>query len=94
MRFKELVSEGPIDFIRQNWDKGADAADKVLTPRRWGSDSPSSSRVQKKTTSSPVKIDVNNKREVLAILNAVDREKISPSQQQLLDMLKNQVAKV
>ncbi len=93
MRFKELVSEGPIDFIRQNWDKGADAADKILTPSRWGKDS-SAAPLKKKTTDSPVKIDVHNKRDVIAILNAVDQGKISPSQQQLLDMLKNQVAKV
>ncbi len=92
MRFKELVSEGPIDFIKQNWDKGADAADKVLTPRRWGTDSSSSTRAQKKTSTSPVKIDVHNKREVIEILNAVDQEKLSPSQQQLLDMLKNQIS--
>ena len=94
MRFKELVSEGPIDFIRQNWDKGADAVDKVLTPRRWGTTSPSSAPSKKKITNSPVKIDVHNKREVIEILNAVDQEKLSPSQQQLLDMLKNQIAKV
>lgn len=92
MRFKELVSEGPIDFIRQNWDKGADTVDKVLTPRRWGTDSPSAAPSKKKTTDSPVKIDVHNKREVIEILNAVDQEKLSPSQQQLLDMLKNQIS--
>jgi len=94
MRFNELISEGPIDSIRQNWNKGADAVDKAFTPSRWGKDSPSTSSSQKKTAVSPVKIDVHNKQEVITILNAVDQEKISPSQQQLLDMLKNQISKI
>ena len=94
MRFNELISEGPIDSIKQNWNKGADAVDKAFTPSRWGKDSSSTPRAQKKTAASPVKIDVHNKGEVIAILNAVDQEKLSPSQQQLLDMLKNQISKL
>lgn len=93
MRFNELISEGPIDSIRQNWNKGADAVDKAFTPSRWGTDAPSTSPSQKKT-SSPLKIDTYNKGEVIKILNAVDQEKISPSQRQLLDMLKNQISKL
>ena len=93
MRFNELISEGPIDSIRQNWNKGADAVDKAFTPSRWGTDAPSTSPSEKKT-SSPLKIDTHNKGEVIKILNAVDQEKISPSQRQLLDMLKNQISKL
>ncbi len=94
MKVKELISEGPIDSIRQNWNKGADAVDKAFTPSRWGTNAPSTSSSQKKTAASPVKIDVHNKGEVIKILNAVDQEKISPSQRQLLDMLKNQISKL
>jgi hypothetical protein len=92
MRFNELISEGPIDSIRQNWNKGSNAVDKAFTPSRWGEKSPPTSQSKKTTAASPVKIDVHNKGEVIAILNAVDQEKISPSQQQLLDMLKNQIS--
>jgi len=35
MRFTDLMSEGPIDSFKKNWDKGANAAHKLATPSRW-----------------------------------------------------------
>jgi hypothetical protein len=35
MRLTELVSEGPIDSIKNSWNAGANAAHKLATPSRW-----------------------------------------------------------
>ncbi len=95
MRFKELT-EGPIDSFKKNWDKGANAAHKLVTPSRWTE--PSGTVVdrstQKKSPTSALGITRANKADAYAILNAVDVEKLAPSQQSLLDTIKNQIEKI
>jgi hypothetical protein len=96
MKLKELVSEGPIDSFKKNWNKGANAAHKLATPSRWTE--PSGTVVdrstQKKSPTSTLGITRANRSDAIAIFNAVDSGKLSPSQQQLLDLIKNQIDKI
>jgi hypothetical protein len=96
MRFNELISEGPIDSLKKNWNKGANAAHKLVTPSRWTE--PAGSVVdrstEKKSPTSTLGITRVNKTDALAIFTSVDLEKLSPSQQQLLDIIKTKVEKI
>jgi hypothetical protein len=96
MRFNELILEGPIDSLKKNWNKGANAAHKLATPSRWAE--PAGTVVdpaaQKKSPTSTLGITRANKADALAILNSVDTSKLSPSQQQLLDTIKTKVEKI
>ena len=96
MRINDLVSEGPIDSLKKNWDRGANAAHKLVTPSRWTE--PAGSVVdrstEKKSPTSTLGITRANKADALAIFTAVDLGKLSPSQQQLLDIIKNKVEKI
>ena len=96
MRFNELISEGPIDSLKKNWNRGANAAHKLATPSRWTE--PAGTVVdpaaQKKSSTSTLGITRANKSDALAIFTAVDLGKLSPSQQQLLDTIKTKVEKI
>jgi hypothetical protein len=96
MRFIELISEGPIDSIKNSWNAGANAAHKLATPSRWlePSGSTSSAPAQKKSPTSTLGITRANRSDALAILNSVDTGKLAPSQQQLLDVIKNKIEKI
>lgn len=96
MRFSELISEGPIDSIKNSWNAGANAAHKLATPSRWlePSGSTSSAPAQKKSPTSTLGITRANRSDALAILNAVDTGKLQQSQQNLLDVMKNQIEKI
>jgi hypothetical protein len=96
MRFAELVSEGPIDSIKNSWNAGANAAHKLATPSRWlePSGSAPSAPAQKKSPTSTLGITRANRSDALAIFNAVETSKLAPSQQQLLDLIKNKIDKL
>jgi len=96
MRFGELISEGPIDSFKKNWNKGANAAHKLATPSRWTE--PAGTVVdrstEKKSPTSTLGITRANKADAFAILNSVDTGKLQQSQQNLLDVIKNQIEKI
>jgi hypothetical protein len=96
MKLKELVSEGPIYSFKKNWDKGADAVHKLVTPSRWTEPSGStvSAPAQKKSPTSTLGITRANKTDALAILDAVDDGKLSPSQQQLKEIIKRKIEQI
>lgn len=96
MRFSELITEGPIDSFKKNWNKGADAAHKLVTPSRWAEPSGTIAdrSTQKKSPTSTLGITRSNKADAFAILNSVDEEKLSPSQQHLRDLIKSQIEKI
>lgn len=96
MRFTDLMSEGPIDSFKKNWDKGANAAHKLATPSRWAepAGTVADRSTQKKSPTSTLGITRANKTDAFAILNSVDTGKLAPSQQQLLDVIKNQIEKI
>lgn len=96
MKFSELISEGPIDSFKKNWDKGANAAHKLVTPSRWTEPAGTvvDRSVQKKSSTSTLGITGTNKADAFAILNAVDEGKLSPSQLQLKELIKSQIEKI
>jgi hypothetical protein len=96
MRFSELISEGPIDSFKKNWNKGANAAHKLATPSRWTEPAGTvvDRSIEKKSPTSTLGITRANRSDALAILNSVDTSKLAPSQQQLLDVIKNKIEKI